>query len=347
VSGRPRVPRPPGTDPDGILLTFPVAPEHAGMRLDRFIQSRIPRLSRTRAAQIVAGCAYRHDGRRRRPSDRVQANEVVVLVRPRFEEPEVPRHFGVVFEDEDVLAVDKPAGLPVHPTATYHRNTLTALLRERYGDPPPHIAHRLDRETSGVLVCGKHPLAERRLKVAFEKRRTGKRYLAIVRGAVRDDLDLIELPLGPARNGPHYLMEVRGAEGGSEARTRLAVRERQEDHTLVELAPETGRQHQLRVHLAAVGHPIVGDKMYGPEGVAPFLAYVEAGGVTTPELVGRLGHDRHALHAFELEVPHPRDGMPLRLAAPLAPDLRALWERLGRRKEPGSTLARRTVASRP
>jgi len=322
------VPHPPGTDPEGILLTFPVAPEHAGMRLDRFIQSRIPRLSRTRAARIVASCAYRHDGRRRRPSERVQAYETVVLVRPRFEEPEVPRSFGVVHEDDDVLAVDKPAGLPVHPTATYHRNTLTALLRERYGDEPPHIAHRLDRETSGVLVCGKHRAAERALKQAFERRRVEKRYLGIATGVLADDEAVIDRRLGPARDGPHYLMEVRDDAGGADARTAVRVFARGPAHTLVDMRPESGRQHQLRVHLAAIGHPLVGDKLYGPEGVAPFLAYVDAGGVNTPELVDRLGHERQALHAHELVLPHPRSGEPFTLRAPLAPDLDQLWQTL-------------------
>ena len=130
---RPQAPLPPGCDPASIILTFPVAPEHAGQRLDRFIQHRIPRLSRTRAQEVVRSCAYRADGTRRRPSERVRAGEHVVLVRPPFEEPHVPLYFDVVYEDEAVLAVDKPSGLPVHPSATYHKNTLTYLLRQRFG----------------------------------------------------------------------------------------------------------------------------------------------------------------------------------------------------------------------
>jgi 23S rRNA pseudouridine1911/1915/1917 synthase len=243
-------------------------------------------------------------------------------------EPDTPHDFGVVHDDEDVLGVDKPAGLPVHPSATYHKHTLTWLLRERYGDPTPHIAHRLDRETSGVIVCGKHREAERALKLSFEHRRAHKRYLAIVRGRIDADDGAIDAPLdrGDARDygGLHLLMEVRPE--GAPAQTRFEVVERKPRATLVSLEPLTGRQHQLRVHLASIGHPILGDKLYGPEGVAPFLEIIEKG--LTPEIVERLGHERQALHAHRVELAHPRDGTPLVVVAPLPADLSALWARL-------------------
>jgi 23S rRNA pseudouridine1911/1915/1917 synthase len=314
---------PPGTSPDSIVLSFPVAREFAGQRLDRFIQLRIPRLSRVRATEIVKACAYRPDGTRRRPGERVRAGETVYLVRPRMNEPDVPRNFRIVHEDEDLLAVDKPPGLPMHPSATYHKNTLTYLLRERYGEKPPHIAHRLDRETSGIVLCGKHLDAERALKAAFERRKVSKTYLAIARGELATDEGRIELALGPAREGLHLAMEVR--DDGSEASTTYRVRGRAPGHTLVELFPHTGRQHQLRVHLAAIGHPIVGDKLYGPEGQAAFVEFIDTG--LTPELLARLGHDRQALHAHRIAFPHP-SGAPMELASPLAPDLDALWTRL-------------------
>ncbi len=316
---------PPGCDPDSIVLTFPVAPEHAGLRLDRFIQSRIPRLSRTRANRIVRACAYRADGTRRRASERVKAGETVLLVRPPMNEPATPRSFGVLYEDEDVLAVFKPAGLPVHPTATYHRNTLSHLLRENYGEPAPQFAHRLDRETSGVVVCAKHPVAEVALKKCFERRQVGKRYVAIVRGRP-PQRGVIDLPLGPAPDGPHVCMTVR--EDGASARTHYEVLDVREGAALVCLHPESGRQHQLRVHLAAIGHPIVGDKLYGPEAAAPFLELIEEG--PSDDLLGRLGHPRHALHAERLEIAHPRTGAPLALEAALSWDLRLLWECPGR-----------------
>lgn len=322
-----RAPRrpPPGCAPDSIVLSFPVPRELAGLRLDRFVQNRIPRLSRTRATEIVRACAYHEDGRRRRPSDRVREGEVVLLVRPRFREPDAPTTFGVLYEDEAVLVVDKPPGLPVHPSASYHRNTLTFLLRERYPEQTPHLAHRLDRETSGVLVCARTLEDERRLKKAFERRAVHKTYLAIVRGRIEQDEGRVDLPLGRPDEGLHLLMEVRP--DGAPSRTRWRVVARAPEHTLVALEPETGRQHQLRVHLAAIGHPIVGDKLYGPEGAQAFLEYIDSG--MTPELAARLGHERQALHAHRLTIEHPRTGRELDLVAPLAPDLVALWERLG------------------
>lgn len=255
----------------------------------------------------------------------MREGEVVLLVRPSFEEPEAPRDFGVVYDDEAMLVVDKPAGLPVHPSASYHRNTLTYLLRERYPEQTPHLAHRLDRETSGVLICARTLDDERRLKRAFEQREVEKVYLAIARGRMAEDEGEIDLPLGRPDEGLHLLMEVRS--DGAESRTRYKVAARAPEHTLVILWPITGRQHQLRVHLAALGHPIVGDKLYGPEGPQPFLEYTETG--MTPELEARLGHPRQALHAHRLTLAHPRTGEPLDLVAPLPPDLVALWTRLG------------------
>ncbi|MEM8610002.1 MAG: RluA family pseudouridine synthase [Myxococcota bacterium] len=304
-------------------MTFPVAPEHAGQRLDRFVQSRIPRLSRTRAQEIVRSCAYRADGTRRRASERVRAGETVILVRPAFEEPEVPLFFDVLYEDDAVMALDKPSGLPVHPSATYHKNTLTFLLRDRFGDAAPRIAHRLDRETSGLLLCARTAEAERQLKNAFENRRVSKRYLAVVEGVMPDDQGRIALPMDQAKEGLHILMEVTPDGEGYPSVTRYRVVARANGRTLVALAPESGRQHQLRVHLSALGFPIVGDKLYGPQGVEPFLEYIETG--MTDALQAKLGHSRQALHAYALTFEHPTTTQTTTLEAPLPDDLVKLW----------------------
>lgn len=309
------------------MLTYEVAREQAGIRLDRFIQHRIPRLSRSKAQKVIRSCAFRADGVRRRPSDIVRAGEVVLLVRERFVEPEVPLCFGVLHDDGVVLAVDKPAGLPMHPTATYHNHTLSRLLRHRYqsqGEAPPAIAHRLDRETSGVVLCGRTREAERVLKAAFEAHRVHKTYLAIVRGELASDQRTIELPMAPVREGLHVLMEVRP--DGLPAHTSLQVLERRAGHTLVELMPRSGRQHQLRVHLSAIGHPIVGDKLYGPDREAPFMEYIETG--MTPSLEASLGHSRQALHAYSVAFEHPSTREATRITAPLPVDLEQLWARL-------------------
>jgi 23S rRNA pseudouridine1911/1915/1917 synthase len=332
----PRVPVPPGFDPSSVVLSFRVPNELEGQRLDRFLEWRIPRLSRARAREIIVACAAHPDGRRRAPSERLHLGETVLLVRERFVEPEAPRTFGVLFEDEAMLVVDKPAGLPVHPSATYHRNTLTALLRERYGERAPHIAHRLDKETSGIVVCGRPGPDEAALKKQFELRKVEKAYLAIVRGPVADDYGTIDLPIGRRLSedtaggvrADHLLMEVR--DDGQPAFTRYQVVARRKDRTLLKLWPETGRQHQLRVHLASIGHPILGDKLYGPEGQDPFLELIESGqnqaGTMSDDIRARLGHHRHALHAAELALDHPRTGERLKLVAPLPDDLKALLE---------------------
>jgi 23S rRNA pseudouridine1911/1915/1917 synthase len=317
---------PPGCAENSIILSFPVAPEFAGMRLDLFIQTRIPRLSRTRAQRIVKACAYREDGVKSRASDLVQAGHTVYLVRPPFEEPSASRELPVVFEDQAIYAIDKPPGLPVHPSASYHRNTVSFILQEKFGyDAAPRIAHRLDRETSGLLLCAKSLAHERVLKYAFESRRMQKSYLAIVRGELAAESGTIDLPMARPEHGLHVLMEVRA--GGLPAITDYSVRARAPGYTLVEMAPRTGRQHQLRVHLSALGHSIVGDKLYGPEREAPFLETIDSG--LTPELIARLGHVRHALHAFRLRLEHPLTKRELALEAPLSADLVALWSRLG------------------
>ena len=314
---------PPGCDPESIVLSFPVAREFAGQRTDRFIQHRIPRLSRTRANEIVRACAFTAAGRKLRPSQRVKAGETVLLVRPRLTEPDCPREFDLLYEDEHVLALDKPPGLPMHPTATYHKNTLTYVLRERFGDESPRIAHRIDRETSGVVVCGKTREAERRLKRCFEQRRVAKTYLAIVRGRLASDSGVLEWPLGRPATGLHLLMETKPAGTGLFARSRFLVLARASHHTLVRMFPETGRQHQLRVHLARAGHPIVGDKLYGPEGSSAFIEYIDQG--LTPSLLERLGHRRQALHAETLCFAHPMTAEPMNIQAPLPIDLKHLW----------------------
>ena len=313
-----------GSPPEAVVLRFVVPNELAGLRLDRFVQHRMPRLSRTRAQKIVQASAVRLNGERRRASDIVRSGEIVYLVRERFEEPLTPLHFDVVHQDAAVLVVDKPAGLPMHPTATYHKHTLSYLLRQRYealGEFVPRIAHRLDRETSGLVLCARELAAERTLKKAFERHQIDKSYLAIVRGDLPEDAGDVDLPMAPVKEGLHVLMEVRA--DGLTAFTHYEVLARASGHTFVALFPKSGRQHQLRVHLAALGCPIVGDKLYGPERESAFLEYIETG--LTPELLARLGLGRQALHAHTLSFTHPHSGERFRAVAKLPTDMVELW----------------------
>ena len=315
------------TDDEDDLIEIPldVDANRAGLRLDRFISSRIVRLSRSRIQRIIAAGQVRAADTGMiilRPSKRVRLGQRLIIERPAPAEPEVVLDYGILYEDDQLLALNKPSGLPVHPSARYHRHTLTHLLRTRLGEGHGwELAHRLDRETSGVLVLGRRGRGASGsvLKRGFFERTIDKRYWAIVRGDLREP-QVIDIPLGPALASKIRIkMGARELDdGGVPART--AVRPlahgtfRGEPVTLVEASPKTGRQHQIRVHLALVGHPLLGDKLYGLD-EEHFLAVADQT-TSLDELGDRLGLRRHALHAIRLDLDHPRTGVRMTLRAP-------------------------------
>jgi 23S rRNA pseudouridine1911/1915/1917 synthase len=317
------------TQPSGDFIErdMVVPPECSGWRLDHFLKRRIGRMSRTRIQAIIGEQIAFPDGRAVRASSPVRAGETILLRRPAPIEPEVPREFDVLFEDDSVLVIDKPAGLPMHTTAKFWRNTLVALLRERYPDEQMEIAHRIDRETSGVLLIARNRAVASTLTRAFARRTVEKTYLALVKGQPPDE-GRIDIPLrlldtktrvmmGPAREGePGRLV----------AATKYRVVRRLPGHALCEASPLTGRQHQIRVHLACIGHPIVGDKLYGA-GEALFMRACEE--PLTPELLACFdGLPRHALHAHRLTFPHPVGKHPVTVESPLPADIVAYIEGL-------------------
>ncbi|MDW8282566.1 MAG: RluA family pseudouridine synthase [Myxococcales bacterium] len=296
-----------------IEQRFVVEGECDGWRLDRFLQKKIRRLSRNRIQRVIRGdCEV--NGRKAKPAMLVFAGQEVRFRRPALAEPEVPRGIRVLYEDEHLYALDKPAGLPIHPTARYHHSTLTAVLRERFPGQQLHVAHRLDRETSGLLLVARSAAAAAALKGAFARRRVEKRYLAIVHGVVESPQLLLDHPIGPAQGRVRVRMAVR--DDGLPARTEVRTLRRLSAYTLVECRPLTGRQHQIRVHLAAIGHPVVGDKLYPDEEI--FIAWANGG---DEAIAGRLPLARHALHAAGLRFPHPASGEMMELDCPLPPDL--------------------------
>ena len=320
---------PPVDESQEDLLEIPlvVDPARDGFRLDRFLASRIARLSRTRVQAIVDAGRVRRAGGEvlLRASQRVRAGDALVIERPAPREPPVVMEYSEIYRDDSLLVLDKPAGLPVHPSASYHRHTLTQLLRTRLG--PGHgweMAHRLDRETSGVMIFGRRGGSAAALKRSFIAREVEKVYWALVHGCLEEPVR-IDMALGPAigskiriKMGP-----VPEADGGLAAVTRVRPLARGSFRgapiTWVEALPETGRQHQIRVHLAELGHPVVGDKLYGlPE--EKFLQ-VANGERTMDELGAELGLGRHALHAASIDLPHPRTGARVRFAAPWPADL--------------------------
>jgi len=318
--------------PDGspriIERHLNVPPELAGLRLDHFVKTQIPRLSRTRIQGIIVDQLRRADGHAPKPATIVAAGEHYVLRRAAQPEPPCPRTFAIVVDDPRLYVVDKPAGLPVHASAKFYFNTLTRVLGERFPDEPElQICHRLDRETSGCLVVARDRAAAAVIKHDFAtKDRVQKQYLAVVHGQPPWDREhTIDLPLRVARPGdPTRLVHVRmlagAAPGALPAITRVRVERRTADHALVRCTLLTGRQHQIRAHLAAAGFPIVGDKLYG-HGDDAFLRYCNEGLV--PELARLFVLPRHALHAGLVRFPHP-DGGTVTAEAPLPPDLARL-----------------------
>jgi len=301
---------------------FVVEDVFAGFRLDHYLKRKIPRLSRTRLQAIIRTQLIAP--RPMKASSPVQVGDQLVIRRPARPEPSCPRELGVLYRDEQVLVVDKPAGLPVHASAKFYFNTVTRVLAETFPGEPLQIAHRLDRETSGALVVARGFHAASRLKTAFARKQAKKTYLAIVRGAPDFDERDVDLPL--ALNDEPGALDVRMVPtgGAPPALTRVAVLERRAGCALVRAAPVTGRQHQIRAHLAAIGHPIVGDKIYGhPDDV--FRAFCRDG--MTDELLALLELPRHALHAHTIEIPHPSTGETLRVESPLPADLRSYLQK--------------------
>lgn len=325
---------------------FVVDESFAGLRLDHYLKRQIPRLSRTRLQNIIRDQLLPVRGRRLKPSSSVALGDEIVMRRQAQPEPPCPRTFEVLYDDAQMMVIDKPAGLPVHASARFYFNTLTRVLEERFPGQGLQICHRLDRETSGVLVVARGKEAAARLKGAFEGKRARKAYLAVVWGdppwpdgnaggaggdhaadhAPDHEPDHeIDLPLGLVRD-PEALINIRMEvrPDGLPSLTRVRVLERRGHAALVRCLPVTGRQHQIRAHLAACGHPIVGDKLYA-HGDEVFAACCDHG--LTPELLARLWLPRHALHAAAIVVPHPETRCEVRVESPLPADLRAFLDR--------------------
>lgn len=313
------------------------------MRLDRFVQSQLRRTSRTRTQAIIARGAYSPDAKALRGNDRVKSEQCILLWRAPWDEDAPDAELSILFEDQHLLAVNKPAGVPVHPTARYHKSTVVKMLEAARGGERLMLAHRLDRETSGVLLLSRTPEADRHVKVQFargagdgpkgrERDPITKRYVAITWGFPESDVFRVDLPLELDPDSRYKVkMRVARPDEGMRAATSFEVLGRRVNpatgrrYALVRCALETGRQHQIRLHLAALGLPLVGDKLYGPDDE---LFARGADGLLTDEDRSTLELDRHALHAELLELDHPQHGGRVRIEAPLTADLAAFWSAL-------------------
>ncbi len=281
-------------------MEFEVAPEEAGLRLDLFLAGRLEGVSRSAVkAAIKDGFVNVSGSVCRRPSRRVQAGELVLWnapVSPILVPSAIP--LSILYEDEDIVVVDKPAGMVVHPGAGTDGGTLVeGLLASRrlpVDDDParPGIVHRLDKETSGVIVVAKTASALSALKAQFASRGVAKLYLALVEGEIAEEEGLIDAPVG---RDPAHPRVMTVSPRGRGAKTAFRVLQRFPTGTLLLLQPRTGRTHQLRVHLRYIGHPIVGDPLYGKEREHMFL------------------------HAWRIGFTHPGSGEWVRFEAPIPP----------------------------
>ncbi len=280
----------------------------AGERLDRFLARQCPDLSRSRIQDLIREGRVKVDGVTIiKPAHRLRGGEVVEVEVIPLPPPEVvptPLPLKVVFEDDDILVIDKPAGLVVHPGAGHHADTLANALVAYLGRAPtlderPGIVHRLDKDTSGLMVAAKNEAAHRRLQADLKARRFKKGYIALVEGRLAPSEGVIDAPVG---RDPRHRTRMAVVTTGRPAVTRFRVLEYLAGATLVEVWPETGRTHQIRVHFASLGHPLVGDAVYGRP--CPTLS-------------------RHFLHAFYLGFPHPRTGQWLEFKADLPAELQA------------------------
>lgn len=310
-----------------VRVRFTVEPNYAGWRLDRYLQEKIPRLSRERVQHLIEHRLEAEDGRRLKPATRVVPGLAFALLKPAEAEPEAPLDFGVVHDDGALLVVDKPAGLPVHPTARYSANTFTSAAKVRFPDRKVDPAHRLDRETSGLLACGSAPEWTKRLKRAFAEGAVAKTYLALAAGRPPEARFTVDAPLAiTGASAVRVRMHV--APGGLPSLTAFEVLEARTTPdgapvALLACHPRTGRQHQIRAHLHHAGLPLVGDKIYGPdEHIFDRFTRREM----TDEDRAALRLPRQALHAWRLELPHPRTAERVAFEAPLPADLAAFWE---------------------
>ena len=311
--------------PEDSRITLSAPASRAGVRLDKFLHEELPETSRARIQEWIRAGRVRVNGRVSEPSYRLKGGEVIEVEPaappPLRAEPE-PIPLNVLYEDEHVIAVDKPAGMVVHVGAGRRSGTLVNALLARYGslsgaggELRPGIVHRLDRLTSGVILVARNDLAHQRLAAQFAARQIEKVYLALVHRELKEDCGVIEAPIGrdPVRR---TRMTARVRQGRA-ATTEYRVLRRFPGFTYLEVRPRTGRTHQIRTHLASIGHPVVGDPAYGAprrvEGMPPL--------------------ERYFLHAHRIGFAHPATGEWLVIESPLPAELRAWLEELEVRRE--------------
>jgi len=305
-------------------MTLRAEPEDRGLRLDIFLARHLVQHTRSHIQALNRTGAVRVGNRQEKSGYRLRGDEVIEVDLessrgPALEPRDIP--FRIAYEDDDLAVIEKPAGLVVHPGAGIKEGTLAHGLIFRFrslsgagGESRPGIVHRIDKWTSGLLIVAKNDWTHARLSRAFQDRAVEKTYLALVHGRMREPSGDIALNIGR-----HSTVRTRMSVQRNRGRSALSTYRRLKEHgdfSLLEVKIKTGRTHQIRVHLAAIGHPVVGDDVYGERRYAQFV-----------KKYGKPG--RYFLHAAELKFTHPRTGEVLNFKSPLPEELSDLLGRMG------------------
>ncbi|MBI2831387.1 MAG: RluA family pseudouridine synthase [Chloroflexi bacterium] len=297
------------------IKVYHLVAEKQGARLDKYLFESCPGLSRTRAQKLIADGLVTVNEERAKASTRLNIGDRITIQVPPLEPslltPE-PIPLDIIYEDDDVLVINKPAGLTVHPAPGHPEHTLVNAILHHLptltstGDSGrrPGIVHRLDKDTSGVMLVAKNNQAQANLMSQFKSRQVSKIYLVLVRGHLTPETGVIEAPIG---RDPAHRKRMAIVSKGREARTEYRVKEYLDNYTLLEVKPETGRTHQIRVHLSAIGYPVVGDSTYGAKSA----------------LVSR-----QFLHAYRIKFRLPSTGRYVEFTSEPSPDLRQVLQKL-------------------
>ncbi len=306
-------------DSFAFQFTQMLAHKERGPRLDEFIAQQLPRVSLTRIRRLIEeGDAFVNDAASQKGYRLVTNDCVTVKLFAAEKSSATPENIPleILYEDDDLIVVNKPVGMLVHPSHSEKSGTLLNALAYHFWQTHkaairPGLVHRLDRDTSGVIVIAKTPRAHRTLAKHFRERWVKKFYVALVSGVVEKNSGEIEAPIGARDTAWPRWCVMPEAEGGRAAQTRYTVKQRFAAHTLLELEPLTGRTHQLRIHCLLLGHPIVGDTVYRDED-------------SIDPLVKRHRLKHQLLHAARLEFRHPATGQPMLMEAPLPAEWKVL-----------------------
>ena len=312
----------------------------SGWRLDQFLVHHFPQYSRTLLRKVISAEGVTVDGKHGKPSFRLKPGQSVSFVLQEIpRESPVPEEIplDVLFEDDDLAVINKPADMVVHPSRGHWAGTLVSALAFRYaghlssvrGPARPGVVHRLDRDTSGAILVAKNDIIHAKLAALFENRQIHKEYFGIVLGVPAVDRDIVDQPIGHHPRQKEKMMIAKDDPDAKPATTFFEVMERFRGFSTVRACPKTGRTHQIRVHLAYYGCPILCDKLYGGRS-----------GITMGEIAGkydsreeeftRIVLGRQALHAFRISFVHPNTGKELAIEAPLPPDMTETLEALRR-----------------